>query len=414
MSITLNGLPCIGVMLSIPGTGAWIAEVDFDLGTSLVVPSGKAVLVVGATTLVGTIDERSTGRQGTRANVQVVAGGGGWDKSVHALHYKNDFGVTSTQVYSTTAASVGEVVLEQAPGVFGPDFPRTAGRASRVLDGTSWYLDANGITNIGIRPSPPLATGATILTFEPETRVAHIASDEIVWPGTVLTDTRFGTARIRDVEQVFGVDGARVTAWCEVTAVGLEDSQGSKLVRALATVARESIGLPYLKTYRYRVTSEGVDGRLTLQLVDTSLNVPAFLTAVEVWDGVVSIHQKITPGSIVVVAFLAQPTPQPAIPVVVGFDPSNPPAIEVSCDALRIAFGLALNAVAMSPGVLAAINALQAQVTALMAGLAAVQADPTHIASATAVTAASTAVTSGSSAVSTAVATIPSIRTFTD
>lgn len=429
-TILLNGLSAVAARLAIPGTGAWIADVDVDLALVPVVPSGRAVLVIGTETLLGTVDASGTGRMGEKARVQLVGGGGGWARNVPALHLHNDFGVTSTAVYSVTAASVGEVVLDTAPTVYGPDFVRSAGPASRVLAGVNWYVDATGITTVGPRLPRPLGLGVDILEWDPATKRAVLASDTIVWPGTLLVDERFGTATVRDVEQTFGPDGARVIAWCETGSDAGLESAGSRLARALGAVARESTGLPFLRRYKYRVVAQGVDGRLTLQAVAIGAGVPDLLQAIPIWPGVAGVEQKLVPGSIVLVAFVARDAPLPPMPVVVGFDPDNPTALEVSVDTLIFKVGLGAMPVAKAPPVITALSALQTQLTALNAGLAATAAglavlagDPTHAATpttaaiaaaTTAATAAGTAVGSGATAVSSAVSALPSPKSFTD
>jgi hypothetical protein len=333
-AIALNELPAVSAKLSIPGTGAWLVDVDLDLGPSGTVPTGRAVLTIGAETLVGTIDPRASGRMGTTAHVQLVAGGGGWDKAVPAQHLHNDFGVTSTAVYSVTAAKVGEVVVDAAPVAFGPDFVRSAGPASRVFAGVAWHVDEAGITRIGMRAARAMAADVDILEWDPTTRRAILASETIIWPGTLLEDKRFGSATIRDVEQSWGTGGARITAWCETGAVG-EELAGARLVRALGALARESIGSAYVRLYTYRVALMGGDGRVTLQLAGAG-SVPKIVESIPLWPGVSGVTETLAEGSRVLVAFIAG---DPKKPIVVAFAPDNPPSEKIVLNADRVDVG---------------------------------------------------------------------------
>jgi len=345
IGVLLNGQAATRARVSIPGTGAWMAELDIDLDATRIVPSGRVALTIGTDVLTGTIDPRSSGRMGERATVHVIAGGGGWDKIVPAVHLHNDFGVTSTSVYSVTAASVGEAVLDASPRVLGVDFVRSAGPASRVLAGVAWYVDATGITTIGPRAPRALGADATILEWDPLTMRAVIAADSIIWPGTLLVDTRFGTATVRDVEQTFDEAGVRAIAWCETGETSDVTSAGTRLARALASMARESVGATFMRTYRYRTVLQGVDGRLTLQAVTRGGPTPDILTAVSIWSGVAGASQKVTPGSVVLVGFIAGDASKP---IVIGFDPDAPAQVEVSFDAARVAVGAGTNPVAMA------------------------------------------------------------------
>lgn len=66
ISVALNDENAVSARLSIPCSGAWIADVEFEAET---VPSGRAVIAVGTETLVGTIDARSRGHMGRRTRV---------------------------------------------------------------------------------------------------------------------------------------------------------------------------------------------------------------------------------------------------------------------------------------------------------------------------------------------------------
>lgn len=345
--IFLNALRGVEARITMGKAGAWFADVDLDLELVPIVPSGRAVLTVGVGILNGTIDERATGRFGTKAMVRLV-GGAGWGKPVQAMHLHNDAGVFSTAIYAVVAASVGEppVIELAAPTRFGVDYALMQGPASQVFRGVDWWVDILGITHVGPRIPLPAPPTIEILEWDPTNKVAVIASDVLILPGTVLIDPiRFGTATVDDVQQTFNESGGRAIAWC--STLSLDDvttallgsppaSAGFKLVKALGAHAQQAAGVAKLKKYPYRVVAQGPDGRVNLQYTKKVIGgeAPPFLMLIDIWAGLPGLSVKLTPSSIVLVSFVG------GAPIVTGFDPNAPPAIEITIDALRIAFGL--------------------------------------------------------------------------
>lgn len=352
--ITLNGQPAVGLRVSLPRGGVWFADVDFDLVSQAApLPAGRAALVVGASILSGTVDPEASGRFGSKARVRVVGGGNGWQKLVPAQHFHNDFGVLSTSVLQATATLVGEVVADVTPTRFEADYVRTAGPASRVLADFDWYVDPTGITIVGPRPPVPLSLGADILTWDAKSRRAEIASDELVMPGTLLVDPRFGTATVQDVEQTFSADGARAVVWCKPSDAPAKMPAGARLARALATAAREAAGVSYLRRYKYRIVSQAAD-RLTLQAVDLTADAPAFLQSVAVW-GPAGISATYKPSTQAHVVFVDG---DPSQPVVVAFDDALPLVTKI--DGAQVTVGEGSSHVALAEAVVTALNAVAA------------------------------------------------------
>lgn len=426
--IYLNALRGVSARVLTTKTGAWIADVDIDLEAVPVVPSGRAVLTIGLSALSGTIDDRASGRFGTKARVRVVGGGGGWDSPVQANHLHNDAGVLSTAAYAAMGAMVGETVVELgAPRVFGVDHVTTGGPASQVFAGADWWVDALGITYVGPRPPLPAPPTIDILSWDAKAKVAEVASDVLLVPGMVLTDpVLFGVATIDDVEQTFGEDGARAFAWCSTPSIGETvdplasppAAAGAKLVQALGALARQSAGVSKLKRYPYRVIAQGPDGRLNLQSTSRGLvggECPPFLRLIDVWGGLPGLSVKIPPLSIVLVSFIDHGDPLKQQPVVVAFDPDSPPAIEVKVDGVRLVLGtLGLSPVAKAPGILSALTAIEAAFTAIGAYATAVAAGPIAPLTAPAAAALVPALAAALAAITTASALIPSPKAFTD
>lgn len=343
--VALNRIPAVTSRIIIPGAGAWSVELDVDLGSSGEVPTGRAVISVGDESLAGTVDPRGTGKMGVRAHVRVVGGGGGWDKPVDAVHLHNDFGLFSTAVYQTTAAAVGEVVADPSPRRLGVDYVRAAGPASRVLRGVAWYVDASGITVIGKRPVLAVGPEVAVLEWDPLIRRAVLASDALVWPGALLVDDRFGRAVVKDVEQTFGPDGARVLASCETASEGATDEAGSRLARGLMAIARHAVGLTELRSYVYRVVLQAEDGRLTLQAVTKADGLPELLKLVPIWSSVAGLTQRLAASSLVLVEFI---NGDPALPIVTAIAPASGPPSKTTLAAARVEAGAGTSAAVLA------------------------------------------------------------------
>ena len=331
--ITLNGLIASAVKLWMPWQGAWTAEVDLTLAAVPVLPKGPAILVIGTNTLVGTIDDDATGTLGPTARARVIGGGGGWHKEVPARHFHNDAGLLSPAVISVTAAEVKEAAVVALPMPLGVDYMRTAGPASRVLADLDWFVTLAGITTVGPRlpiPANPLTTEIT--NWDAFSRRAEIASNDIIQPGTLLIDPRFGTATVRDVEQVFNEGGGTATAYCAADA-------GSKLSGLFRSLVKEHGQTTNLAVYHYRVVAQGPDGRLTLQAISRTTGVPDSL-ALPDWYGVPGLKASlVTPGSECAVVFLDG---DPAKPAVIAYKGGDTLATGVATQTSQAAFVAAL------------------------------------------------------------------------
>jgi hypothetical protein len=328
LTLAINGARASRVTVTTPWSGAWFADVEIplELATS-VPPAGPVVITVGTSSLVGTVDPNLAPSFAGVARLRVVGGAGGWERAVSAKSYHSDGGLLSTSVLATTAAEVGERLVEAVPFVIGTDYVRAAGPAARVLAGLDWYVDHTGVTQVAPRVPSPASPDVRLLSFDPRTTVAELATTtEILTPGMLVVDERAGTLKLRDVEQTFGAEGARVRAWCvSSTATPSSDGlPGSRLLAVMSAIAREACRADFLPARRYRVISQGGDGRLALQSVDPRAPLPT-LRMIEIAHGVPGTSVKVVPGSIVHVRFLDG---DPSRPVVVAFESSTPISID--------------------------------------------------------------------------------------
>lgn len=339
--IFLNALRAARLRTFTPWTGVWVADVDVDLADVPIMPSGRCALTVGLSApMLGTIDEDHAGRFGASGRARVIAGGAGWGKSVAERQFHSDgIGVLNTIVIAATAAEVEEIAAPAIPPKrLGIDYFRLAGPASDVLEGLPWYVTPQGVTVVGPRTPLPPSPNLEIISWDPATSRAEIASDELVLPGTVLADVRFGTAQIRDVEQTWDEDGARAVAWCKtgVPSVELEGGPlaGGPLANAIRGLARDP-SAPFRAGYRYRVLQQLPDGRFILQVEDRDLGIPSSI-AISLFPAVPGMTVKVTPGAIVRLSFLDGDRTKP---VVDAFEESALPVLEVTIGTLRFAVG---------------------------------------------------------------------------
>lgn len=184
---TINGHRVTTASLRVPYAGLWIADVELDTAVQL---SGAATVELGALELRGTVVPEHTGIFGATSVARVIAGAGGWVRSVAAKHYHNDAGVTVATVALDTAQAVGETldVSGVAGRIIGIDFVRAAGPASRVLEqllpSTPWWVDYQGTTRTGVRAQIESAANAyELLSFDPRDKIATLALDD---PGAVV------------------------------------------------------------------------------------------------------------------------------------------------------------------------------------------------------------------------------------
>ena len=341
MTATLNGVRAVSVRLVSQWRGAWLADVDLDFDSNPTTPTGAASLQIGDQTLIGTIDPLLSGRIASIIRVRVVAGGGGWDQSVTRQDYHNDAGVLSTQVYQAAATAVGEVVNDATPHPLGIDFVQTTGPASRVFGDRDWFVDLSGVTQVVSRPAASLDSAAVIRTHNPARQTLLVSSSTIVLPGTTFTDSRFdGTLVARDVEQVFDDNGAEALVWCSPNAA-------PRAMSALTNLVRELSGREYLRTYSYRVVTQGSDGRVQLQAVDPNVGAPDLLP-ISIWPGMQGDSATVQLGSEVVVAFTAA---DPTKPHVQSFSPLGTPTKRTVDATLELDIGPSAAAVNIAGGV---------------------------------------------------------------
>lgn len=153
---SLGGVRVVSGSVVVPRYGIWSG--DLMLATEDVVPT-RTSLTIGDLTMACAIF-RSADFAGTRS-VRVVGGAGSWGRSVMAKAYGFAAGVRASLVLRDAALEVGESVNVPADFNVGPFWVREAGAAWRVLrllGGSTWYIDANGVTQIQDWPDVPIGS----------------------------------------------------------------------------------------------------------------------------------------------------------------------------------------------------------------------------------------------------------------
>lgn len=176
--LSVNNRAAISLVVRVPQVGTWVADVDFDNADPL--PGPAADIVIGSTTLTGTIDSALSGAFLEKQSLRIVGGAGGWSKTVTAQSWHNDAGVKDTLVLGATAAAVGETLVPPAQATrIGVDFVRAPGPARRVLErlAPAWYVDYAGVTRV-LRPTHTLGD-YSLLQFDPRNNVAELYVDDV-------------------------------------------------------------------------------------------------------------------------------------------------------------------------------------------------------------------------------------------
>lgn len=157
----LNGNRIISGTVTIPYYGLWTADVALAAAGPLPL---LCTLTIGNLTLQGAVYRSASFTQSRSA--RLVGGFGGWRKNVPAQAYYNPRGINMSLPLRDAAALVGERVQVANDPIVGTSFVREAAPAERLLRlmaGPEWYVDVNGVTQVGTLR----ATGRITTPFSP-------------------------------------------------------------------------------------------------------------------------------------------------------------------------------------------------------------------------------------------------------
>ncbi len=309
MSGYLNGVPITRGRVQMPAWGLWWADVDLAEPQAL---SGTATLKFADVTLSGKIV--SGGAADGRAAYRIVAGNGGWCSRIAEKSYRNDAGVKLATVLNDAAQKVGETIANLPTTRLGPHYARAEGLASAVLHrhaDRAWYVDEQGITRLGSRPTTIYAGEGTRTRREPSSAVIEIATESLA---TLVPGVRVdGAQPAADVEWELAPKRISARLYCGAS-LSRRLSAFAALLEALDPLRR------YRATYEYRVISQTSD-RFDLQPVRTITGMPS-LSGVPVRPGVAGARGNVTLGELVLVAFADA---DPSRPQIIAHDAPDAP-----------------------------------------------------------------------------------------
>jgi hypothetical protein len=318
---TLGGFPAAHVVVHVPATGPWWADVDFVEEPTL--SAGPITLALGALELVGTVDPRAGGTFGLQRRMRLVAGGGGWATLLVAKAWHNDAGIRARTIAEDAARLAGETLGGFAPVSerIGVDYVRQAGPASRVLEdvigGAEWWVDYDGVTQVGARAASPAAAGAyELVEYNPRTRLAVLAMDDLgaVGIGTVLSERLDELQTVRELVVDVTPEEVRVRVWCG-------DSRSSRMAGIFRSLVDRATDGKLHGLWRYRVVrmagGEGDNTRVELQAMSRAAGLPDVLP-ISVMPGLPGCYAQLTPGTEVAVQFLEGKRTQPIVTHYVG------------------------------------------------------------------------------------------------
>jgi hypothetical protein len=305
---TLNSLRATSARVSLPAWGCWYAEVSLDGEHAL---AGPVTLQIADLTLKGTI--LSGGPAKGRSDFRVVAGAGGWGRSLKALAYATDAGVKVSTVLTDAASAVGETIATVDAALrTGPEFVRPDGPASRVLEMTSprsWYVDEAGVTHLGKRAAVAFTGIATRVTpADLSRRTVTLAAEQIakLLPGAIVD----GLEAVDVHHSIDSKGGLRTELWGSLAGGSSRTLEAFRKILDQIDPDRAFRGVT-----EYRVvTTSGK--RLNLQPIRVSTGMPE-LRNVPAMPGVGGCDTDPALGSRVLVGFVDS---DPGRPVVLAYE----------------------------------------------------------------------------------------------
>lgn len=317
----LNGIACTRARVQWPSVGRWWADLDlapvFPGGVSAPAVGDAVTLTLADLTFVGTI--ASGGVFDGRAAYRVVAGRGGWSRTLPRRGYQNDLGVSVATLIADLAEGAGELtpVGAAALGRVSPHYDRIERPAYQTLHALApraWWTGADGVVRIGPPPETTYSGRATETAHDPRSGITRLAAIDALaglMPGAVIQ----GRAPACDVELLAeGAAGLSIVVYHAASA-------RSRRVQALAEII-DAIDpfRAYRACYEYRIVGQTGE-RLDLQPVRTATGM-SDLARVPVRPGMAGLKAAHLSGALCLVAFVDA---DPSRPCVVAFDDADSP-----------------------------------------------------------------------------------------
>ena len=254
---SLDGTPITRARVSVPFTGLWHADVWLDRVADV---SGQQTLTIGPWTGTCAV-VRAVDFTGQRM-VRLVGGAGGWSQVPASPQFWADAQLST--IIGDIAASVGERVNVQADRSVSPfyvlDGQTPASTALQDLAGAGWWVDLAGVTQVGTRPTPVIASPFTIRDIDGPSGTYHVETEAIGdWvPGATFSGPT-GAGTVSRVTHF--LDAGRLHT--EVMVPRSASAPSDRLRDAVRAILGQLMpGWVYLATWEYTVesTSGGPSG----------------------------------------------------------------------------------------------------------------------------------------------------------
>lgn len=260
---TLNSLPIQTAEIEIPFRRNW-SGIFKTTDAAAPVEGERVEFVMGSLSLIGTV--LASEAFGGIAELLVVGGAGGWRMVPDGLAFQNDAVVSSFDIASALASSVGETVevTAQSLGVHWTFDPQVSAANNLDAIGT-WYMREDGVTVLGERVDGA-EIRATIESLNGARGRATCVIDEedaaSFLPGSLVTSDALATPiRVRHTRYL-------VTPGRLSVEVSRREQTPSRLADNAAG------GKRFLGTYVYRIIEQVAD-RLNLQVVESTKGLPS-------------------------------------------------------------------------------------------------------------------------------------------
>lgn len=172
----LAGVRIVSGSFAIPLLRAWSGDVT--LATADPVPADVS-LTVGNLSLTGHVYRQAI--FGGQRVCRVVAGFGGWRRTLPVRHYGLPGGVQLSLVLNDAALEVGEKVNVPSDRSIGVNYVREELPAARILNQLAddeWYIDNSGVTQIAAWPTRKIPSPFTAVSQDGGSGVLEIATED--------------------------------------------------------------------------------------------------------------------------------------------------------------------------------------------------------------------------------------------
>lgn len=307
---TLNDRDILRGTAVLPRWGNWHADVNVASGDDIA-DGAAVVLRLAGLLLNGSVQRGGSYRE--RGWYRIRGGTGGWATTIPEHAYRNELGVKLSTVLGDAAREAGETLGTFTDRRIGPAYVRSRGHAVQVLDRLepeNWYVDEDGVTQIGARKTVAFASSFVVVDMLPASPGIVVSAEDIAGlvPGAVLAvdDVELEAATVR---HELTPDGLRSHVW------GTEGGP-DRLAGALGRIidARTAVHW-YLGAYEYLVAAVA-GGYLDLRPARAAKRLPE-LANVRMGTGVPGGSGEPAVGSSAVVQFLDG---DPTRPIVVSYE----------------------------------------------------------------------------------------------